>query len=78
MRKKSKRWKEITDATTFYLAKDMVPLHTVGKDGFRVLIKTLDPSYVLPGRKYFSQVAIPTLYQQHRGKLEAELGTIDH
>ncbi|KAK0144040.1 Zinc finger BED domain-containing protein 1 [Merluccius polli] len=30
------------------------------------MIKTLDPRYKLPSRKYFSQVAIPNLYQQNR------------
>ncbi len=49
--KKSKRWNKITNSITIHLAKDMVSLSTVEKDGFRAMIKTLDPRYVLPGRK---------------------------
>ncbi len=61
-----------------YPLSDMVPLYTVEKDGFRRMIKTLDPRYVIPSRKYFSQTAIPNLYQQHRAKLEVDLATIPH
>lgn len=76
--KKSKRWIKITNSITIHLAKDMVPLNTVEKEGFRTMIKTLDPRYVLPGRKYFSQTAIPNLYQQHRAKLQLDLVTVPH
>ncbi|XP_056383565.1 E3 SUMO-protein ligase ZBED1-like [Hyla sarda] len=76
--KKSKRWNEITNAITIHLAKDMVPLSTVEKDGFREMIKTLDSRYVLPSRRYFSQTAIPALYLKHRTKLEADVATIPH
>jgi len=62
--KKSKRWNDITNAITIHTAKDMVPLSTVEKDGFREMIKILDPRYVLPSRKYLSQTAIPNLYQK--------------
>ncbi|XP_051784492.1 E3 SUMO-protein ligase ZBED1-like [Erpetoichthys calabaricus] len=54
----------------------MVPLSTVEKDGFRAMINTLDPRYVIPSRKYFSQTAIPDLYREHRGKLQAEVATV--
>ncbi|KAK9523273.1 hypothetical protein VZT92_019675 [Zoarces viviparus] len=76
--KQSKRWREITDAITIHLCKDMVPLQTVDKDGFSAMVKTLDPRYVMPGRKYFSKTAIPMLYEQHRSKLEAELRKVAH
>ncbi|RXN36491.1 zinc finger BED domain-containing 1-like protein [Labeo rohita] len=74
--KKSKRWNDITNAITFHLAKDMVPLNTVEKVGF--MIKVLDPRYVLPSRNYFSRTAIPNLYQKHRAKVEADLATVRH
>ncbi|XP_073689131.1 E3 SUMO-protein ligase ZBED1-like [Garra rufa] len=76
--KKSKRWKDITNAITFHLAKDMVPLNTVEKIGFKEMIKVLDPRYVLPSQNYFSRTAIPNLYQKHRAKVEADLATIRH
>ena len=48
--RKSKRWNEITNSITIHLAKDMVPLNTVEKGGFKQMIKTLDPRYELPSR----------------------------
>lgn len=56
--KKSKRWVEITNAITFHLVKDMVLIHNEEKDGFKMMVKKLDPRYVLPDRKYFSKTAI--------------------
>ncbi len=53
------RWGTVTDAVTYWLAKDMQPFYSVEKDGFKKLVKVLDSRYELPGRKYFSQVAIP-------------------
>ncbi|XP_065138382.2 E3 SUMO-protein ligase ZBED1-like [Paramisgurnus dabryanus] len=76
--RKSKRWIEITNSITNHIAKDMVPLITVEKDGFKQMIKTLDPRYEMQSRKYFSQVAIPNLYQKHRATLETDLATVHH
>lgn len=42
------------------------------------MIKTLDPRYEIPSRKYMSQVAIPTLYQTHRAQLQTDLVTARH
>ncbi len=47
--KKSKRWNEITNSVAIHVAKDMVLLGTVEKDGFKAMIELLDPKYVLPG-----------------------------
>nr|XP_054603768.1 E3 SUMO-protein ligase ZBED1-like [Nothobranchius furzeri] len=69
----SKRSKTITKAITFCIAKDMMPLNTVEKEGFKHLIKVLDQRYEIPGRKYFSQTALPQLYDECREKLEMDL-----
>lgn len=71
--KKGARWKVITDAVAMYIAKDMVPIYTVEKPGFIHLLKVLDPRYVLPSRKYFSDVALPQLYNSTRQRIAAEL-----
>lgn len=70
----SKRRKTITHAIAFCLAKDMMPLNS----GFEHLIKVLDPRYEIPGRKYFSQTAMPQLYDECRGKLETELKEVKY
>lgn len=61
------------DAVAMYIAKDMVPIYTVEKPGFIHLLKVLDPRYVLPSRKYFSDVALPQLYNSTRQRIAAEL-----
>ncbi|XP_037124783.1 E3 SUMO-protein ligase ZBED1-like [Syngnathus acus] len=76
--RKSKRWTDITNAITIHLAKDLVALNTVEKEGFKHMIKTLDPRYEVPNRKYFSQVAIPNLYEKRRTKLETDMAAVRH
>ncbi|XP_076866871.1 E3 SUMO-protein ligase ZBED1-like [Brachyhypopomus gauderio] len=72
----SKRQREITDAITFHLAKDMVPMNTVTKEGFKKMIRTLDKRYELPSRTYFSQVGIPQMYEKCKAQVEAELSQV--
>ncbi|XP_077403110.1 E3 SUMO-protein ligase ZBED1-like isoform X1 [Vanacampus margaritifer] len=74
--RKSRRWIDITNAITLHLAKDMIALNTVEKEGFKQMVRTLDHRYEVPSRKYFSQVAIPNLYQKHKAKLETDLGAV--
>ncbi len=63
-KKRSKRHKSMTDMITFHLVKDMVPINTVTNPSFANMIRSLDKSYVIPSRTYFSQVAIPELYDK--------------
>ena len=72
-----KRWQSVTDAVTVCLAKDMLPMHIVEKDGFRRMIEVLDSRYDLPHRKYFSQTAIPKLYSRVRDTVVAELCKVE-
>ena len=60
--RKSRKWQQLTDAVTYCLAKDMMPIYSVEKEGFVRLLHSLDSQYELPSRKYFSNVAIPKLY----------------
>ena len=74
--KTSKRYKEITQVITYFLAKDMMPLRTVEKPGFIALVKKLDRRYDIPSRKYFSQEAIPNLYNTYTSKVKSELSQV--
>ena len=49
----SKRWKQLTDAVTRGIAKDMMPMYSVEKPGFRQMLTQFDSCYELPSRKYF-------------------------
>ena len=69
--KDSHKWKTCTEAVARYIAKDMVSFHTVEQSAFRDMVKTLDPQYEMPGRKYFSQKAIPELYNNVREEVKS-------
>ena len=67
--KTSKEHKRLTDAVTNCIARDVLPIHTVDKAGFRELVAVLNPRYDLPHKDYFSRIAIPSLYEETRAKL---------
>ncbi len=76
--KTSRRWREITQAITTHICKDMVPIYVVEKPGFRELLSTLDPRYVMPSRKHFTEVELPRLYGECRSKIEKEPQSVFH
>ncbi|XP_038590224.1 E3 SUMO-protein ligase ZBED1-like [Micropterus salmoides] len=76
--KGSKRKREITDVITLRLAKDMAPINTVTKEGFKNMIQTLDKRYKIPSRTYFSQVAIRELYDKCKAQVETELSRVEY
>ncbi len=69
----SRRWQEIREAIATYICKDMAPIYTVEKQGFRALMKKLDSRYTMPSRKHFTQVELPRLYHECRAKVEGEI-----
>lgn len=75
---KSSRAKEISRSIAVFLAKDMQPFYTVEKPGFRQMIKKLDPKYVVPTRKYFSQTEIPMLYTHAMESVKQDLKHVEY
>ena len=73
--KDSREFKELTRSVSECLAKEMLPLNTVDRAGFRAMLHTFNPRYTLPTRSYFSRVAIPSLYSETRAKIEKDLST---
>ena len=71
----SHRHKEITDAVTYMIAKDMCPVNTVSDPGLNKLINTLDKQYVLPSRHHISRIALPALYDECHGQVAREVST---
>ena len=53
-------------AVTCCIAKEMLLIYTVEKEGFRQMLMAFDSRYQLQSRHYFSRTAIPTLYAQVR------------
>ena len=48
--RKSKKWMELTNSVTFCIAKDMLPMYSVEKPGFRRMLTTFDKRYEPPSR----------------------------
>ena len=49
--KNNPRWKKLTDAICYFLAKDMMLFDTVNDPCFRHMVKTFEPRYAPPDRK---------------------------
>lgn len=58
----SHRAKEINHAIAYYIAKDMIPVHTVAKPGFQKLMKTTVPLFKIPSEKFFSKTELHRMY----------------
>lgn len=64
--RKSEKWREITKAVAYHIAKDMVPIARVEQAGFVQPLKTADPRYQLPSRNYFAGEVLPKMYTEVR------------
>ena len=71
---KSREYKELTNAVTYCLAKDLLPIYSV-EEGFKTMLKSFNPKYQLPSRHYFTRVAIPTLYTTTKEMVEHTIKT---
>lgn len=76
--KKSKRHRDLTNAVACCIAKDMLPISTVENKAFESAVKVMDSRYQLPGRKHFSQTALPQLYVECREAVEKELQNVSY
>lgn len=65
--------RRLTQAVTNYIVKDVVPVYTVDKEGFRDMVHALNPRYQLPHKDYFSRIAIPSLYEETRQQLAVKM-----
>jgi hypothetical protein len=55
------------------IALDQQPFSIVEDVGFRSLIGSVAPQYVMPSRKYFSETKIPELYSEVHETLQQVL-----
>lgn len=60
--KDSKKQKEINSKIMEFICLDHQPLSVVDDVGFKRLVNHLDPRYVHQGRKYFTDVCLPEIY----------------
>ncbi|XP_054470282.1 E3 SUMO-protein ligase ZBED1-like [Anoplopoma fimbria] len=73
----SDRHKRLTGAVTRYLVEEMVPFSTVQKPSFKSLLEKFDRQYELPGKTYFSETAVPKMYNSVRASVQSELRSVD-
>uniref|UniRef100_A0A3B4FMZ3 BED-type domain-containing protein n=1 Tax=Pundamilia nyererei TaxID=303518 RepID=A0A3B4FMZ3_9CICH len=73
----SERAKKITQSITYFICKDLRPYNIVENEGFSYMIKTLEPRYVIPSRRFFADTAVPNLYIDVKHKVEESLSTAE-
>ena len=68
--KKGKRYAELTNAVTYCIAKDSLPIHTVERTGFKAMLRAFDSRYEIPSRNYVlftNCTAIALLLNKRKG-----------
>lgn len=68
-----KRQQELTAAVLALISEGLYPASIVDEPTFRALLRTADPWYELPGRKFFCAKAIPERYSAVREAVLKEL-----
>ena len=76
--RKSKKWMELTNSVTYRIAKDMLPMYSVEKPGFRRMLAEFDKRYEPPSRKYISKTAIPRVYNIMKQKVVSDLSRMEY
>ncbi|KAK7919245.1 hypothetical protein WMY93_010529 [Mugilogobius chulae] len=69
----SARAMSITNGIAVYMCKGLRPYSEVENEGFRFLMKTLEPRFDIPSRKHFAEKIIPALYDQTKATVKSAL-----
>ena len=69
----SKEHRRLSNAVTNFIVRDVMPIYTVEKDGFRAMVEALNPRYQLLHKDFFSRTAIPELYERTREQIEVKI-----
>ncbi|KAM9577104.1 E3 SUMO-protein ligase ZBED1 isoform 1-T3 [Trichechus inunguis] len=69
----TKRQQELTAAVMGFICEGLYPTSVVDEPTFRLLLKTAEPRYELPSRKFFCTKAIPEKYSAVREVILREL-----
>ncbi|XP_037680523.1 E3 SUMO-protein ligase ZBED1 [Choloepus didactylus] len=72
----SKKQQELTAAVISLICEGLYPASIVDEPTFRTLLKTADPRYELPSRKFFCSKAIPEKYSAVREAVLKELADV--
>ena len=69
----SERGKKITRSIACFIAKDLRPYSVVENEGFVCMLQTAEPRYAIPSRKFFTETAVPQLYNETKRKVASAL-----
>uniref|UniRef100_A0A8C4RIG4 Zinc finger BED domain-containing protein 1-like n=1 Tax=Erpetoichthys calabaricus TaxID=27687 RepID=A0A8C4RIG4_ERPCA len=69
----SERANKITQSIACFIFKDLCPYSVVENEGFRYMLKTVEPRYAIPSRQLFAEKAIPLLYEETKKKVAEAL-----
>ena len=69
----SPRATSITKAVAYFIVKDLRPYSVVSNEGFKNLVKVLDPRYEVPARQTFSDTVFPDMYIQSKKLVKSTL-----
>ena len=69
----SKERRKLTETVITCIIRDVMPVYTVDKPGFRAIMQALNPRYQLPHKDYFSRVAIPSMYENTREQISLKI-----
>ena len=75
---KSKERQRYNRLLVRFIAKDLRPLYTITKKGFKDLLFGFDPRYVVPTRKTLRNKLIPELHAETLAKIHKELDETKH
>ena len=68
-----KEHRRFTEAVTNCIVRDVMPVYTVDKPGFRAMVEALNPRYQLPHKDYFNRIAIPSMYEKTREQISLKV-----
>lgn len=60
----SEKAKKITNSVATFIAKDLRPYSVIENQGFRAMMHTSELRYTIPSRRFFTETAIPALYNE--------------
>ncbi|MEW8548465.1 MAG: hypothetical protein AB2693_33600, partial [Candidatus Thiodiazotropha sp.] len=69
----SEKSKLVTDKIARFIIKDLRPYSIVDSPEFREMINCLDPRYVVPNRKVFSETVVPNMYNSTKHLVKQSL-----
>ncbi|XP_041350830.1 uncharacterized protein LOC121369822 [Gigantopelta aegis] len=72
----SDKHKTFTKAIGRFIVKDLRPFSIVSNEGFKDMIKQLDPKSELPSRTYFAETVVPNMYQECRAYVISSLKNV--